>query len=82
MEKIDAFIPASPKDQLKLKAAVRSLAKNFRELGDVHVCVPDAEGFEGWDEGGHAVVFHQDFDVLPVPGLVKSLRFRPNWIFQ
>lgn len=82
MEKIDAFIPCSPKDRAKLDRAVLSLVRNFKELGDVHVCVPDKTGFDDWEAEGHSVVFHEDFEVLPVPGLVKALRFRPNWIFQ
>lgn len=82
MEKIDAFIPASPKDQLKLGYAIKALAKHFKQLGDVHVSVPDKTKFKDYEEDGHKVVVHEDFDLLPVQALVASLRFRPNWIFQ
>ena len=35
MEKIDTFIPASPKDQLKLGYTIKALAKHFKQLEDV-----------------------------------------------
>lgn len=44
-EKIDAFIPCSPKDATKLKYAVQQLVKHFKDLNNIHVCVPDKSKF-------------------------------------
>lgn len=56
--------------------------KNFSELKDLHVCVPNKDGMRDYEEDGHKVIYHEDFEVLPVPRLVGALRFRPNWLFQ
>lgn len=79
---IDVFCPCSPKDSLKLSYVVKSLVENFKELKDIHICVPDKTNFKDYEVGGHKVIYHEDFEVLPVRPLVEQLRFRPNWIFQ
>lgn len=79
---IDAFIPCSPKDAVKLKYAIQQLVKHFKDLNNIHVCVPDKSKFWDYEVDGHQVIIHEDFEVLPVQPLVKMLRFRPNWIFQ
>lgn len=81
-KKIDVFCPCSPKDSLKLSYVVKSLVENFWELQDIHICVPDKTNFKDYEVEGHKVVFHEDFEVLPLQHYVSALRFRPNWIFQ
>lgn len=81
-EKIDIFIPASPKDQVKLKYCIQQAAKYIPQCGDFIVSVPDKDKFWDYEVGEHKVKFYNDFDLLPVSNWLKGCRFRPNWILQ
>lgn len=81
-EKIDMFIPASPKDQVKLKYCIQQAAKHIPECGDFIVSVPDKDKFWDYEVGEHKVKFYNDFGLLPVSNWLKVCRFRPNWILQ
>lgn len=81
-DKIDIFIPASPKDQLKLKYCIEQAVKHIPQCGDFVVSVPDKDKFWDYEVGEHKVMFFNDFDLLPVVNWLKSCRFRPNWILQ
>ena len=38
--KVDIFIPAAPKDFIKLHYAIKSLIENIKEISDIHICTP------------------------------------------
>lgn len=79
--KVDCFLPAAPKDLTKVKYAVEGLVKNVKELGDVHLCVPDKTGQTDYELDGHKVVWHEDFEVFPpLQYVLPRLRFRPSWV--
>ena len=65
-DKIDIFVPASPKDAPKLMFVMEQAAKHIPECGDFHVCVPDKTKFPNYNIAGHKVFLHEDFDVLPL----------------
>ena len=80
--RIPIFIPASPKDQLKLKYCIRQAAKHIPECGDFYISVPDKTNFKDYKEDGHKVFFFDDFDLVPLKNWLAVCRFRPNWIAQ
>lgn len=81
-EKIDLFIPASPKDQLKLKYCIQQAVKHIPECGDFIISVPDKKDFKDYEVDGHKVKFFYDFELVPLQNWLQLCRFRPNWIAQ
>ena len=74
---IDAFIPAHPKDYIKLPYVVEALWRHTHVL-DIHIVTPDPDALP--HNGLESVHIHADSDVIDFDK--NCIPYRPNWVYQ
>lgn len=79
MPSVDLFIPAAPKDYIKLPYVLQSVARNLQGIAQAHIVTPTpiyiAESYPSFE-----VVYHLDREVLDFDK--TKFKFRPTWVYQ
>lgn len=67
-ERIDVFIPSSPKDYPVLEYSIKSVIEYFKECNDVIVSVPDKSKLHlhDYECNGHKIIFMNDLELFSV----------------
>jgi len=75
---IDLFIPAAPKDYIKLPYVLQSVARNLSEIKQAHIVTPTPISID--ERYPFGVVYHLDYTVLDFDYM--RFKFRPTWVYQ
>lgn len=78
MPKADLFIPAAPKDYIKLPYVLQSVARNLTEIGFAHIVTPTPIKIE--EEYPFEVRYYLDQEVVSFDK--ARFKFRPTWVYQ
>lgn len=76
----DLFIPAAPKDYVKLPHVIRAVSKHVKEIERVCLVTPDKLSYT--EIGGLRVDCFTDGDILPGWYDRSVIGWRPNWTSQ
>lgn len=80
-QKVDVFIPCSAKDSTQLQYGLKLLVKYVKNVGNIHISMPDKLDSIDVEVDGHRVYYYNDEEILPRT-YIKFCGFRPNWIYQ
>lgn len=78
MPNVDLFIPAAPKDYIKLPFVLDSVDRYLPDITAAHIVTPTEITLPR--EYRFPVMFHRDQDVLDFD--YTRFKFRPTWIYQ
>ena len=78
MPSVDLFIPAAPKDYIKLPFVLRSVAWNLNGIAQAHIVTPTPIMIN--ERYPFEIIYHLDHEVLDFDK--TRFKFRPTWVYQ